>query len=115
MDRRDVLKSGLTFVAATGLGAVEDTSAKARETTMRKIDATITLRDGTVLHRHVEHAIGSLARPMSDADLEAKFRGLCAPVLNAAAIDALVRETWRLESMASAGALAQMSVPRHEP
>ena len=78
-------------------------------------DVRITLRDGTVLHRHVEHAIGSLARPMSDADLEAKFRGLCAPVLNAAAIDALVRETWRLESMASAGALAQMSVPRHEP
>jgi len=77
-------------------------------------DVRITLRDGTVLHRRVPHAIGSLARPMSDADLEAKFRGLCAPVLDAAAIEALVRETWRLDSMASAGALAPMAVPRHE-
>jgi len=77
-------------------------------------DVRVTLRDGTVLHRRVEHAIGSLARPMRDADLEAKFRGLCAPVLDAAAVDALVRETWRLDSMASAGALAPMTVPRQK-
>ena len=76
-------------------------------------DIRITMRDGRVLHRHVEHAIGSLARPMSDADLEAKFRGLCAPVLDAAAVDALVRATLQLDSMASAGALAPMTVPRH--
>ena len=34
----------------------------------------IRLKDGRTLEKHVEHAIGSLARPMSDADLEAKFR-----------------------------------------
>jgi 2-methylcitrate dehydratase PrpD len=78
-------------------------------------DVRVTLRDGTVLHRHVLHAIGSLARPMSDADLEAKFRGLCAPVLDAPAIDALIRETWHLDSAAAAGALARMTVPRRKP
>ncbi|MGH8722854.1 MAG: MmgE/PrpD family protein, partial [Burkholderiales bacterium] len=36
----------------------------------------ITLKDGRALTKHVEHAIGSLARPMSDDRLEAKFRGL---------------------------------------
>jgi 2-methylcitrate dehydratase PrpD len=77
-------------------------------------DVRIQLRDGTILHRHVVHAIGSLARPMSDADLEAKFRGLCAPVLGGAAIDALIGETWRLDALASAGALAAMTVPRRE-
>lgn len=77
-------------------------------------DVRIALRDGTVLHRRVEHAIGSLARPMSDADLEAKFRGLCAPVLDGEAVAALVRETWRLEALASAGTLAPMTVPRRE-
>ena len=47
-------------------------------------DVRITLRDGKVLSKRVDHAIGSLDRPMSDADLEAKFRGLCAPVLRRA-------------------------------
>ena len=61
------------------------------------------------------HAIGSLARPMSDADLEAKFRGLCAPVLATASMDALIREIWHFDSMASAGALARMTVPAGMP
>ena len=52
---------------------------------------------------------------MSDADLEAKFRGLCAPVLETASIDALIREIWHLDSMASAGALARMTVPGDAP
>ena len=34
------------------------------------------LATGAMLSLHVEHALGTLARPMSDADLEAKFRGL---------------------------------------
>ncbi len=42
---------------------------------------TISLRDGRKLERHVAHAVGSLERPMSDADLEAKFRGLADGVL----------------------------------
>ncbi len=71
----------------------------------------ITLRGGTILGRPVEHAIGSLARPMSDADLEAKFRGLCGPVLEPARIEALSRQCWNLDALASAGALARMTVP----
>ena len=40
--------------------------------------------DGRTLHLFVEHAIGSLQRPMSDADLARKFHGLVDPVLGAA-------------------------------
>jgi 2-methylcitrate dehydratase PrpD len=69
----------------------------------------VTLRGGRVLSRHVGHAIGSLARPMSDADLEAKFRGLCGGILDAAAIEALIRQCWNIESMPAVGALAVMS------
>jgi hypothetical protein len=36
----------------------------------------ITLKDGRVLNKHVTHAIGSLERPMGDADLNAKFHVL---------------------------------------
>ncbi len=70
----------------------------------------ITLVDGTVLERHVEHAIGSLARPMSDADLEAKFRGLCAGILSADRVDALIARAWTLDALDDAGAFARMTV-----
>ena len=46
-------------------------------------DVTIRCNDGRSLHLVVEHAIGSLQRPMSDADLERKFHGLVDPVLGA--------------------------------
>ena len=47
------------------------------------VDCTIHLRDGRTLHLFVEHAIGSLERPMSDAQLRAKFLGQSEPVLGA--------------------------------
>jgi 2-methylcitrate dehydratase PrpD len=72
----------------------------------------ITTSDGRVLETHVDHAIGSLARPMSDADLEAKFRGLCEPVLAAEQIEALIEQCWRLDTIDDSGALARMTVPR---
>ena len=36
-----------------------------------------------MLHLFVEHAIGSVERPMSNAQLQAKFEGQAAPVLGA--------------------------------
>ncbi len=59
-------------------------------------DVTIVCRDGRTLHRFVEHAIGSLQRPMSDADLARKFHGLVDPVLGAARADALIAACDRL-------------------
>jgi len=47
-------------------------------------DVTIDCRDGRKLHLFVEHAVGSLERPLSDADLAKKFHGLVDPVLGAA-------------------------------
>ncbi len=53
-------------------------------------DVTIHCRDGRDLHLEVAHAIGSLQRPMSDADLSRKFHGLVDPVLGAARARRLV-------------------------
>ncbi|MFI4904615.1 MAG: MmgE/PrpD family protein [Burkholderiales bacterium] len=44
-------------------------------------DVTISLVDGRTLHLFVPHAIGSLERPMGDADLARKFHDLVDPVL----------------------------------
>ena len=46
-------------------------------------DVTAVLNDGRRVHVFVEHAIGSLQRPMSDAALQAKFHDLADPVLGA--------------------------------
>ena len=46
-------------------------------------DVTIRCTDGRTLHLFVAHAVGSLERPMSDADLARKFHGLVDPVLGA--------------------------------
>jgi 2-methylcitrate dehydratase PrpD len=43
--------------------------------------AVITLKDGQRLEKFVEHAVGSVEQPMSDADLDAKVRDLCEGIL----------------------------------
>jgi 2-methylcitrate dehydratase PrpD len=73
---------------------------------------TIRTRDGRAFNRHVEHALGTLARPMSDADLEAKFRGLAGEVLPAAQVEEIIKLCWQLPALRDAGTLARAAVPR---
>ena len=68
---------------------------------------TILLKDGRKLERYVEHALGTLERPMSDADLEAKFRGLADGILSAKQTDEVIRLCWAVESLPDAGAIAR--------
>lgn len=75
---------------------------------------TIALNDGRTCSMHVEHALGTLARPMSDADLEAKFRGLAAGVLSSAQVEEIIALCWRITTLDDVGALCRAAVPRHE-
>jgi len=72
---------------------------------------TIRTRDGRALSRHVEHALGTLARPMSDADLEAKFTGLAQDVLARDRVEEIIKLCWRIPALDDAGALARAAVP----
>lgn len=74
-------------------------------------DVTAALTDGRRIHVLVEHAIGSLQRPMSDAQLEAKFRGLAEPVLGGQGTDALMRACWDVAHTADVRTLARLAVP----
>ena len=67
----------------------------------------IQLKDGRKLERHVEHALGTLERPMSDADLEAKFRGLADGILSKKQADEVIRLCWTVETLPDAGAIAR--------
>lgn len=66
--------------------------------------------DGKTFTKVVEHAIGSLARPMSDADLEKKFTALCAPHLPQDRIDALIAACWALDREGDAAKIARLTV-----
>jgi 2-methylcitrate dehydratase PrpD len=66
-------------------------------------DVTVTCSDGRRLHVFVAHAIGSLERPMSDADLARKFHGLVDPVLGAARATRLVEQSALLSECADLG------------
>ena len=59
-------------------------------------DVTAVLTDGRRVHVFVAHAIGSLSNPMSDAQLEAKFRGMADGVLGAPRCRALIEACWGL-------------------
>ncbi len=72
---------------------------------------SIMLKNNQRLEKHVKHAIGSLERPMSDADLEEKFRGLADGVLSKAETDRLIDLCWKVEGLADASALARAAVP----
>lgn len=72
---------------------------------------TIKLRNGRTLKKHIAHTIGSLDRPMSDADLETKFRSLANGILSGTETDALIKLCWSIEKLNDAGEIARSSVP----
>ena len=79
-----------------------------------QVHVAIRLKSGKVLERFVEHAVGSLDRPMSDSDLEAKFRGLTDGILSKAEADKLIRLCWDVGQIKDTGEVARASVPGHK-
>jgi 2-methylcitrate dehydratase PrpD len=76
-----------------------------------QVHVTIRLKDGKTLEKFVEHAIGSLDKPMSDADLEAKFRGLAGGILSQTETGRLIELCWDIGRLKSAAEIARASVP----
>ncbi len=89
--------------------ALRDRVTATPDDRLRKTEAHVALRlkNGRMLSRHVEHALGTLARPMSDADLETKFRGLTANVLGDEQSDELIRLCWSIAGLPDAGEIAR--------
>jgi 2-methylcitrate dehydratase PrpD len=68
---------------------------------------TVTTRDGRRFEKHVSHAVGSLERPMSNADLEFKFRQLAEETLPAAQAARVLERAWKLEGLSDTAELAR--------
>jgi 2-methylcitrate dehydratase PrpD len=74
-------------------------------------DATAILTGGRKVHVFVEHAIGSLARPLTDADLEAKFHALADPVIGRARAGDLIAAWWQTAAAADVQRLVSLARP----
>ena len=71
-----------------------------------QVEMTIELTDGRNLRKRIEHAVGGLEVPMSDADLERKFVDLADGILPGAQARKVIEMCWKVESLASAGDIA---------
>ena len=71
-----------------------------------QVRAIVTLKDGRRLEKYIEHAVGSIDRPMTNADLEVKFLGNATGVLPADRARALIDLCWRAESLPRAFVIA---------
>lgn len=62
---------------------------------------TVTLNDGTQLVREVEFPRGHAGNPMTDAEVEAKFRRVAEPRYGKAKADAILARCWDFENLTS--------------
>jgi 2-methylcitrate dehydratase len=66
---------------------------------------TLTLADGRVLVREVEFPRGHANNPMTDAEVEKKFRSMVEPRFGKAKADRILSTCWELEKLKNASEL----------
>ena len=71
---------------------------------------TLVMKSGATHTAVVEYHKGHYRNPMSESEVEAKFRKLAANVLTPARVDRLLDKLWKLEDVADAGEIAQLTV-----
>jgi len=72
-----------------------------------QVRAAITLKDGRRVEQYIEHAVGSVEEPMSDASLDAKFLDLADGVLPAAQAREVLDLCRNVDSLPRAAELAK--------
>ncbi len=72
-----------------------------------QVRIAITLTNGARLEKYIEHAVGSARNPMSDLQIEAKFRGLADGILPPDRVRRLMDLCWNIEKAPAASQLAR--------
>src|SRR6516164_60841 len=71
-----------------------------------QVHIVLVTKDGKRLEKFVEHAVGSLGHPMSDSDLETKFKGLANGILAPDRQRKLMDLCWNIENLPAVDAVA---------
>jgi 2-methylcitrate dehydratase PrpD len=85
------------------INVTEDPSLRKRSAAV-----TVTLKDGTKHSTTTEFALGTPGNPMSDAQVEDKFRALAGDVLGQEKVDLLAERLWSIDSVGSMGELTPL-------
>jgi 2-methylcitrate dehydratase len=72
-------------------------------------DLEIILKSGERKSVRVDYHRGHWKNPMTDAEMEEKFRSLARRHLSAEKVDALLRHLWTLEDISNVGTLLEMT------
>lgn len=75
------------------------------------VGIAVTFRDGSRLEKFVERALGSLERPLSNAQLETKFMNQARLVVGEEVAAEALRRAWTIDGIADPGEIARASVP----
>jgi hypothetical protein len=78
---------------------------------VRKLEGyvTVILNDGSEITCHVADALGSLAHPMSDEDLENKFRALTEKILSIGNANTLLEQCWNVTQLDDVSSLMRLT------
>ncbi|HSR12928.1 MAG TPA: MmgE/PrpD family protein [Thermodesulfobacteriota bacterium] len=83
------------LVEATGDAAIAEDA----------VEIEVVLRDGRRIKKRVDHALGNLGCPMTDAELEEKFRDQAARVLPPAQVEEVIALCWEIDKLEDVGRL----------
>jgi 2-methylcitrate dehydratase PrpD len=73
----------------------------------------VELKDGRRLTKFVEQSLGNVHRPLSDRQLDEKFRDQAVLVLPAADVERLIDLCWRIDALEDVGDIVNGAVPAH--
>jgi len=75
---------------------------------LQRVIVNITLKDGQTFSKQLDYPKGDPRNPLTDAEIEEKFRALAEGVLTKKAQDKLIAAIWNLENAGSAGKLMRL-------
>jgi 2-methylcitrate dehydratase PrpD len=75
----------------------------------------VTLTDGRILSRFVEQSLGNIHKPMTDRQLDEKFRQQAVLALPGPQVEDLIATCWRLSELPDVGALVRAALPVATP
>ena len=81
------------------------------EQTKDSARVALRLRDGRTLERHVPHNLGTPDNPMTDGQLDDKFKALAAPVLGRSRTEDLAGASWKFLELDDIRTVLDLTVP----
>ncbi len=72
----------------------------------------VELTNGDTFTRFVEKSLGNIHRPLSDAQLDTKFRDQAILAIPASQAEAVLQQCWKIDDLENVGALVALTIPR---